>query len=357
MTEVSRRDHKRWIDFGRGSSILLVVLLHVSLWIENEFNGGSPAVWWLFSEAMAPIRMPLFFFISGYLAASAVRRPLKESKARTIGFYYIYAFWTALFLLRLWVPIPGFDEHPSWPSFILALVLPTSFWYIWALAFFFVLAWSVERLLGAHSVWLTLPLTALAFAAPTIDAFFRPLLERPADPLMFGQMSANFVWFFIGIHGQKWWQTIMNHSTGPLAATLAMLYLAVALAYVWTDAIAWTRPLLAAIGLVAVATALPHLPGRNAVVNWIEGVGKLTLPVYIFHIFAISALSGLVKLTGFSSIISADRQLYGAIIPPILAALLAWVSLLLGRVILASPFRWTLSPDWLKAERQETRGA
>ena len=84
-----------WIDFSKGLCMVLVVLYHLSLWMETEVHSG-PGFWWVISDALNPLRMPLFFFISGYLSISALRRPLGSSRSRTIGLYYVYVLWTGL---------------------------------------------------------------------------------------------------------------------------------------------------------------------------------------------------------------------------------------------------------------------
>ncbi|MEJ1155997.1 acyltransferase family protein [Microbacterium marmarense] len=356
MIVKTNTQRKTWIDVGKGLCIVLVVLMHVSLWIENEFNEGPGAFWWLFSEALVPIRMPLFFFLSGYLAANAIKRPLGQSKARTIGFYYIYVLWTALFLLRLWLPVPGFDDQPTAGQFLLALVLPTSFWYLWALAVFFLIAWAAYRFLGENSKWLIVPLFGLALTAPAVDAVFRPVLAPPADPLMFGHMSVNFVWFFAGVHGRKVWDSLMNRATlSRVCATTAAYAVAVGASALF-DTVVPMRAVLAAVGLLAIANVLAFLPLQNKLVKWLEQVGSLTLPVYIFHIFALSALSGIVKLTGVDQWIMAFPQLFGALLPPAVALSLVVASAFIGKLILRSPLSWSLSPRWLQPKTKNPAG-
>lgn len=347
MTDSTRM---RWVDVAKGVCMALVVLRHSALWLEGEFNSsGVSTFWWEFSEFLSPIRMPLFFLISGYLAAGAIRRPLRDSRARTFGFWYLYAFWTGLFLLRLWLPVPGLNETtPSFGFFLLSLILPTSYWYLWALAFFFLFAWTAQRVLGDRSRWLLLPLFALAFAAPVIDSICVPLIPDPLDALKLGSMALNLVWFFAGVHLKQTWNLLMARSTWWAALALTASYAAAyALAELGGVRGALT-PALALIALVACALAIPHIPLDNVTARWLERVGQGTLPVYIFHIFAISALSAVVKITGLSRWISENIQLAGAVLPPVVMFVLVSASMFLGRLILRSPARWVLSPDWLK---------
>lgn len=340
---------KEWIDVAKGLCMVLVVLRHSTLWIENEFNDGTTLLWWEVSEFFSPVRMPLFFLISGYLVANAVRRPLSSSRARTIGFLYLYVVWSGLFLLRLWVTAPGVNgTTPLWRDFFIALMLPTVFWYIWALAFYFVASWLLLKVFGSAAPWLALPLFALAFTAPALNEFFIPLIPGPIDAIKFGSIMLNFVWFYVGIHGRKVWDRIMSRATWrSFAAWLAVYVIAFA---VVTEAGLRTEllPALALVALIATAHAVPLVRAPRLVERQLEAIGKLTFPVYIFHIFGISVASLLVKASGLGGWISENVGLAGFVIPPLLTVFLVWASMTVGRVILNSPARWLMSPDWLK---------
>lgn len=352
---------KVWIDVAKGLCMVLVVLRHATLWIENEFSGGNTLLWWEVSEFFSPVRMPLFFLISGYLVANAVWRPLSSSRARTIGFLYLYVVWSGLLLLRLWIPVPGInDDTPSWKFFFIALALPTVFWYIWALAFYFVVSWLLLRVFRSLAPWLVVPLFALAFMAPALNEYFIPLIPGPIDALKFGSVALNFVWFYAGIHGRGVWDRISSRTTARWCAVWVVAYVAAfSLARV-----AGHReellPALALIALIATAHAVPLVRAPHLVGHHLEAIGKLTFPVYIFHIFGISVISLLAKASGVGAWVSDNVALAGFVIPPVLTVALIWTSMIVGRVILNSPARWLMSPDWLKRQttmRVPGRGA
>lgn len=339
----------RWIDVTKGLCMVLVVLRHLTLWLENEFNHGTTLFWWEFSEFLSPIRMPLFFLISGYLVTNAVRRPLAQSRARTFGFFYLYAIWSALFLLRLWIPVPGINDNaPSWGIFFIAIILPTVFWYIWALSVYFLLTWLFQRLLGDASRWLVIPLFALAFTAPLLNDVFIPLFPGPVDALKFGSIILNFVWFFAGVHGRDLWNSIMARSTWKSFALWSVVYVIAFVLATLGDLRETLLPALALLALIAIAHAVPIIRAPELVVHSFERIGKLTLPVYIFHIFAISVISLLVKESGLGVLISHSIVLSAAVIPPLLTPVLVVASMFVGRIILDSPVRWLMTPDWLK---------
>lgn len=207
------RPRFEWLDAGKGACMVLVVLLHLSLMYENEVNTGSPALWWDVSSAFAPLRMPLFFFISGFLATRAVTRPLSQTRARTLGIYSVYVIWTFLFLARLFVPqARNGGDAPSGGDLLLSLVLPTSYWYLWALPVFFLVAWGATRLLGRHRSWLLVPLVVLAVAAPALKPLTAGLLTEPMDAVKLSSIAANLVWFYAGVVGRDAWISLMGRA-------------------------------------------------------------------------------------------------------------------------------------------------
>ena len=85
------RDRTVWADVAKGMCILLVVLWHVVtkhyLRIDWHVSPPIPGAWGVLTEQLLPMRMPLFFTISGMFAIGAVRRPwrvLGRSKVATV---------------------------------------------------------------------------------------------------------------------------------------------------------------------------------------------------------------------------------------------------------------------------------
>lgn len=91
--------------------------------------------------------MPLFFLDSGMLAARKMERPLLASWHNTAGLYFLGCIWTAIFCLKLAVP-GGRDglPYPGLDQLALAFLLPVQFWYLWVLPFYYLLAWTLQRL-------------------------------------------------------------------------------------------------------------------------------------------------------------------------------------------------------------------
>jgi uncharacterized membrane protein YcfT len=347
------RPRFEWIDAGKGACMVLVVLLHLSLMYENEVNEGTAALWWDVSSAFAPLRMPLFFFISGFLAMRAVQRPLGQTRGRTLGIYSVYALWTLLFLARLFVPqARGGGAAPTPGELALSIVLPTSYWYLWALPVFFLVAWGCTRLLGAHRAWALIPFALLAAAAPLLKPLTAGLLTEPMDAVKLGSIAANLVWFYAGVVGRDAWLSLMRRAT-PLTAVLAVVaYVGAFVALRATGNGLVLTFAIAAVALVASNQVLAVVGMANPLSRALRWVGRQTLPVYVFHIFLVSALSAALKLSGLVPVLQQHTQAWGAILPIALLVPVVVASRIIGAAVLGSPLRWALEgPRWLTASR------
>ncbi len=127
-----------WLDFARGASILLVVLFHASIILED--HGMTSGPYWFLNNAFGPIRMPVFFLISGFLGRSVVQGSWHGLLSRRVALLaYVFTVWTAVHFCFNAVVSPG-DEADLW-SLLSSLHSPSSvLWFVWALAFYFVVA-------------------------------------------------------------------------------------------------------------------------------------------------------------------------------------------------------------------------
>lgn len=341
-----------WIDFSKGLCMVLVVLYHLSLWMETEVERG-PGIWWIISDALNPLRMPLFFFISGYLSVSALRRPLGQSLSRTVGLYYIYVLWTGLFLLRRWLPFLSGDVDPEVGQLGLSLILPTSFWYLYALPLFFLATKFIHRVLGRRSVYALIPLAAASALSPLIQPFTEDLLTEPFDAAKIPSVVANFLWFYLGVHGASLWARISARPSYTLMAAAAGLYGFIYIVMTAFGLELMLETLLSCLALFATAQLVSRANMDVWVSRGLRRIGGQTLPVYIFHVVLISILSAAVKLTGIMPLLQSTPGVAAALVPPLLTLPLILVCLFAGRLIKSSPFPWLLdAPSFLVGTRQ-----
>lgn len=272
---MSATDRERlvWADAAKGACIALVVLWHVTRkdYLALPWDVGGPVVgaWGTCSELLLPVRMPLFFLISGLFAARQLDRPWRDVLTRRVTpLLYLFVLWTLVHtaVLRL---TPGFDTAVAHsPVELLAglTVAPGNLWYLLALAVYVALA----RATRSH---LHLALAA-AFVLASVAAILAPHLPGNAYGLL-----ANLLFFLVGIRLRL---SGRLPGRGVLLALAAGFLVLVALwqAGVVPDGLPGFRPALGLLGVAAGITAARPLAG----LAWLSALGQRTLPVYVLHL-------------------------------------------------------------------------
>lgn len=332
--------------------MVLVVLWHTAQSFSRQ-TGDETGIWLVTSHALEPLRMPLFFAISGMLAAGALERPLSKVRAKYLGLLYLSALWTLLFAARLAIPATR-DGYPAPPigQLALAIAAPTSFWYLWALAVYFLIAWCARRLLGRYHCYMLLPLACLAAAAPVIGTSAAGLLDSPLDGVMGVQVAANLLWFYAGTISRTTWEGAMARATTVRCVASTIVFAAATASATAAGVAAETKVLLAPLALVAATQLLgtARLTARPA--RALQWVGRHTLPVYILHPFAGSLVTAAFMFTGAREGFLAAPLLWGAIVPLAVTPLIVIGTRVAGGVVAASPAWWLLAaPAWLVGQR------
>ncbi len=334
-----------WPDAAKGVLIVLVVLWHSSLWMHENVNAGVEGIWRQFGLFMTPFRMPLFFFISGYLASRALARPLAGTRRRTLGLYWIYVIWSIVFLARQFIPMAS--TTPPRPLGILtALILPTSFWYLWALPFYFLFCFVAVRVLGRRSGWLLVPLTALALCSPLVHSWSSQILSEPYDAVKLPSVMRNLVWFYAGTQLRPLWDRMMRTASwGRLVVGVTTYAAAFALVEIFSppsDDGSWTIVPLSFIALFVSSQLLGLLTYRSRGADVLQRLGRDTLPIYVFHLFIISAVSAVAKITHLDTFLADHLPVASSLVPPLLTVLIIPFTLWAASLIRRSPLRWLL---------------
>ena len=342
-TNDTRRVKLPWVDFAKGLCMVLVVLFHSALFMETQVNGDVVGFWWPVSEALSPIRMPLFFFISGLLSVSALGKRVGESRQRTIGLYYVYLIWTFLFLMRLWLPLSrNGAPAPSAGDLVLSLLLPTSFWYLYALPVFFLAAWLLTRALGRFSAYALIPLAILSALSPLLEPLTQPVITAPLDALKVPSLATHFVWFYLGVHGRSLWDRLMASASYGRLALAGAAYAGLVAPMMLFDLKLGLKVPLSCLALFGMAQLVALVRMDARIPRWLQNLGSQTLPVYIFHIFLISVISALVKVSGLLHVLQSNLQLSNALLPPLMTVPIVVVTVWLGKLIRSGPFWWLL---------------
>lgn len=330
-----------WPDVSKGACIVLVVLWHVTrkdyLQLDWRLDVPVTGAWGTLSVALLPVRMPLFFAISGYFAARQLDRPWRAVLTRRVApLLWVFVLWTLLQTVVLQA-VPGFDTAVSRTPAELAAqlsVTPGNLWYLLALAAYVVAARATRR-----APWLAL---AAALVLSTVAA--AGWVPTPGN--RYGLLT-NLVFFLLGVQLARHGEVVRRH-VGPAAG--ATLGAAVVVTFVvgvalWVllglDTTPGVRPALGLLGAgagAATAVALSRIP----VAAGLAALGRRTLPVYVVHL----------PLVAFAHGASArwvpTGSLWAAALYPVLATVLVvGASLALHRVLLRVGGRWLFEAPWV----------
>lgn len=344
----ARRPRVGWVDAAKGLCILLVVLGHAIT--EMEAHGYSTSVWPQLNFFLGPIRMPLFFLLSGLFAAKALSESWHKLANRRIWvMVYLYVLWVPLRDLVLFaLPYTRVDseaetlpapilELANWPSRIYntahALVEPTSYlWFLWALALFAIISRALRsvpaviQLVAAAAINVWSPFSGVSWAWDFISqmAFF----------------------YLFGLHCGPWiFRMVERRNYAFLGLTLGSFLLGA----LWVQLsfpsfnegnTGFTRLFLATTGALG-AINLMALVQHTRLVAPFEKVGRRTLPIFLMHIPMLVVL-----LIVADFFLPADPQLF--LMTPLVTAIAALACLGLHRALLAMGAQWLfVRPAWV----------
>ncbi|MGI5520392.1 acyltransferase family protein [Micromonospora sp. CA-259024] len=336
-TPAAGRSHRaEWADAAKGACIILVVLWHVVVkdYLQIDWHIGVPVpgLWGTLGEQFLPLRMPLFFTISGVFAANAAQRPWRVvARSRIAGFLYLYAVWLLIHTAVLaTAPELPTDRATSALGLLEQLTItPSNLWYLYALALYFTIAKATRRVPRALVLVPAAVLSAVTAAG---------LLDTPGNR---AGLYQNLVFFLAGLYLrpqiQRWAATASRRRLVLTSGVyvLALAAMAVAGAQQWLGV--WT-----AVSVVAVAfgiTAAARLARWPALSNPLARLGRITLPIYVIHMPVLALLHRLllVPVSGL------NRPVQGLIVlgyPVLLTGLVTGLSLAIHRGLLAVRARW-----------------
>ncbi|MCF3935062.1 acyltransferase family protein [Acuticoccus sp. M5D2P5] len=283
---MATKDRIAWLDVAKGASILLVVTLHATLYM-RQYDLASYGYAQL-NNLFAPVRMPLFFAVSGLLGMRAVTRGFGDLfTGRIAALLYLFALWT---LIR-WVYFGNVqtnvltpEEGRTMSELVTAWIAPnTGIWFIWALAIFFLLA------------NLLYPVRHVAFPIFVVLAFLT--FGGVIEPAAYSQR--NLIWYAPFFLGGAWYGASILHviTARPVTIGLAggLVFAALSIAVAHLDGLSFgaARLALSAAGLAlgaAVSMALAAFLPSRVVFTYL---GRNTLAIYVAHVMIVAALAAL----------------------------------------------------------------
>ena len=324
-----------WIDLVKAVSVLLVVFMHASnTLVDLAGPSGVTGVLQNVNHLLEPLRMPVFFLVSGMLASSAVHRPWSKSGNRTLGMVYLYVVWMLLFFGFITL----FGHAPSEP--VRAIVFAKSgFWYLYAMALFFVIA----RVLRSQPAWVVLAVALL----PNI---LRPLTDQVLGELVPGSlytsMAMNLAFFLAGAYYKDVVGSLADKATTWHAVVLGSLSVVAGLLWLATPDMVGQSLLPLSLVWVPFGITVAVLITRDGAPAWSRYVGARTLSVYVMQWPVIFLLGTFLPGEVVAHPVAA--LLFPFVVTAAVAALALWMHSLPGlRPLFVAP-RWVTHPHELR---------
>lgn len=277
-----------WVDVAKGACIVLVVLLHVTNKHLVRLDEASPLVrdaWVQLAKWLRPVRMPVFFLLSGLLAAPVLRRRRPaEVRRRVVRSFELYVVWVLLQSVLVDRRLRPGVATTTLDGFLDALVVPSgSLWYLWALAVYVgalalvPVRWRAWSLIGFGAVWFL------------IAARVWHLDPRPRDLLQY------LAWFALGAFVPSVVRGVAARSSdrGALLAVAGFV-----------AGVVWLRPIgplaapaLQVLGVLAGIGVAAQARGRVA--DGLAVLGRRTLSIYVLHVPLLTIWSHLLRERGW----------------------------------------------------------
>ncbi|CCH19374.1 acyltransferase family protein [Micromonospora lupini] len=331
-----RSPRVQWADAAKGVCIILVVAWHVVVkdYLQIDWHVGLPVpgLWGTLGEQFLPLRMPLFFTISGIFAANAVQRPWRTvARGRVAGFLYLYAVWLLIHTAVLAL-VPDFptDRATSALGLLAQLtVTPSNLWYLYALALYFTLAKATRRL----------PRLLVGVPAAVLSAVAAAgLLATPGNR---AGLYQNLVFFLAGLYLRPWIERWAATATRRRLVLTAGAYAVALAAMAAAGAQRWfgVWPVVSVVAVAFGVTAAARLSRWPALGDRLAALGRITLPIYVVHMPLLALLHRLLSgsLSGLDPV---AQSLVVLGYPILLTALVIGLSLAVHRCLLRVHARW-----------------
>lgn len=290
---------REWIDATKGLAIILVVMWHVEFW-HYEVTRAWPPYLFPVIDLLKEVRMPLFFFISGYLIKGLLFRDGVKSWIRAGNLFFVYLFWGALVSLKqLLLLDDGFWEFAY--RIALLVVSPSSFWYFWALAVFTLIArlamsggrWGLGILIG-------LSVAAYLFGQPYAISLDHTMRGVNIDSHFRGFVM-NAIFFNMGVV-MAIYASGTDQAGSRNSRILAALVAASGglLIYATGTSLPAATLVMGGLFVLAVMSIAPVAFGAGPVSSALGVLGRSTGYIYIFHPLYFTVASFIMPRLGLS---------------------------------------------------------
>ena len=338
-----------WVDLIKGTSVVLVVLMHSALVLEATNSDGirlwdSSAVglWNDIGALLEPLRMPIFFLVSGILAAGAIQRSWGQNRRRTWGMAYLYALWTVLLLIltTAFLSQTPWEAVTSLPGQL--LFASSGYWYLYALVLFFVVARLTRRVPALVVVAVA---TLINIARPITDSLLSDWLNPIHTGSLAPMIAMNLVFFLIGARYRDLVTRLANLANWPTVTLLSAALLAAGIYRIENPELLRLTFLPLSLGSIVWGLMIATLVTKNEDIRDLGSyMGKRTLPIYVmqFPLLFLVQWTLLQWQPGFMQIAWIQT-----LFPVLLTIGIVTISLLVYRWTATSSLSWLFTaPDW-----------
>lgn len=342
MTDLTFKPRSRieWIDIAKGFCILFVVIGHFSGWVDSFFANGTDTITSHIVNLFNPLRMPLFFLISGYLAQKHYRGSLRENSPKTLGLFLIYIFWeTALYFRPLISNIANFHLR----EYLSVIFLPGILWFIWALPVFYMLAWINYKILQKYEYVILIPLIYISLDSLDVTRFIFDVFH--VDNKTLDATLNKAIWFFCGLFFKDFWNAIIANSSGKKFMISIIIFVTLSEAAIRFDIMDTARTVLAPVALYTSAQLLGIINPSNWIAKIFARIGRDTLPVYVLHLaIGPTLMKSMSKISFLTSAFNNYPVILLNLIPILLAVSSVFLFRIIGRLVIRSPFKSVFHP-------------
>ncbi|WP_022869708.1 acyltransferase family protein [Yaniella halotolerans] len=332
-----------WLDFAKAFAIIAVVVTHVITKFLIPLDFRSSEILVAFIVAFQPLRMPVFFLVSGLLGASALIKPWRVVLTRkTASYYYIYVIWLVLqtvsfSLFPNHIVIPTVVANDLVSIFAQLTYDPSNLWYLWALALFFPIAKMGLRLPRAAIVASLLLATLAAMGLfSELGLASAALLNLPWF-LLGSYFSSSLMSFVDSRQSRRIWLSIFCFAfllAGYLGIRVAFGSLFSGLIY---NIVAFAGLIMIVYLFPRLATILRRCKLLSSLVVYI---GRNTVQIYVLHV-------PIITLVGYFA-----GSLTGSLIMALLMAIITSIIVIAASLVAGSvlqrliPFIFS-PPKWI----------
>lgn len=283
-----------WPDVAKGVCIILVVLWHVVTKHAIDMPGAGVVtdIWSTVNAQLLPLRMPLFFLISGMFAGRAVTAIDGASwRRRAARLASVYVIWVLIqtFVLAL---TPDFDTaRASDADELLAQLTfsPTNLWYLLALAAYLLIARLTRRVPTPVLLPLAFVLSAVAASGmlPDLGNLW--------------QVVQNLFFFLVGMRLRSVVEGFARGSQLLHPFMLGAAYLGCAAVIGVLGMRRWPGvwPVLSVIAVALGVSGCAVLDRRvRAIARPLQWIGQRTLPIYVLHMIPLALIDAGLRATG-----------------------------------------------------------